>query len=558
MSDKDTVFTFDDGSSFSISAPIVRSIDYGNNRNGITGVSFGTSCIKIANLAFMDCPNLTSVSFPGNSVTNIGNSAFRGCRGLTSFTIPSSVTFIGIDALRDCTSLTGIVVDPSNNNFSNNSDDSVKVLYNKDKTTLLNYPTGNSANSFTIPDTVTTIFDAAFINTTNLTSIIFYTTDSSGNQISNVTSIGSFAFRNSGLTSVTIPDSDVNLGSGIFDNCVNLRSATIPIKITIIPSAIFAGCTSLTTVNLSTNTRVIGISAFENCSSLNSITIPDKVTHIAANCFKGCSTLSSVIMNTSSSSSSLPQVLRIIGDSVFESCSSLASITLPETVTSIGGAAFKSSSISSFTMPTDIVSIGPEAFMNTPLRSADIPNTVKLIGRALLKECVNLTSVSIGANVPIIPDEKFSGCTSLKSVTVPESVTTIGAKAFDGCTSLYSITLGESVISIRNLAFANCTALSSGSSDSGSSISFLGNTTPTTPMNVGIGLFTGVTKNSILKVYFYNTTTTTDPSGNDIPDINPRLLTQIRAIVNDPVVYPISDDISDTTKQLFYSTHTSS
>ena len=178
----DTVFTFDDGSSFSINSPSVRSIDYGNNRNGITGVSFGTSCIRIANLAFMDCPNLTSVSFPGNSVTNIGNSAFRGCRGLTSFTIPSSVTFIGIDAVRDCTNLTEIVVVSNNPSFSNNSGDSVNVLYNKDITTLINYPSGNIASSYTIPSTVTTIFDAAFNNSSNLTSVTFQTTtDPSGN-----------------------------------------------------------------------------------------------------------------------------------------------------------------------------------------------------------------------------------------------------------------------------------------------------------------------------------------------------------------------------------------
>ena len=539
-----TVFTFDDGSSFSINSPSVRSIDYGNNRNGITGVSFGTSCIKIANLTFMDCPNLTSVSFTGNSVTTIGNSAFKGCTGLTSFTIPSSVTFIGIDTFRDCTSLTEIVVVSNNASFSNNSGDSVNVLYNKDITTLINYPSGNIASSYTIPTTVTTIFDAAFNNSSNLTSVTFH---------NKITSIGSFAFRKSGLISVTIPESDVNLGIGIFESCVNLVIATMSIKNKIVPSTIFQDCTSLTTVSLSSNTTAIGSSAFDGCSGLTSITIPDNVTHIAANCFKGCSTLASVIMNTTS------PLLRIIGDSAFESCLLLTSITIPGSVISIGGNAFVGTGISSFTLPDSLTTIGQEAFMGTQLTSLEIPNSVSLIGNGLLKDCVNLTSVSIGAMNTRITDEMLSGCSLLTSIAVSENVNYIGAKAFNSCTSLSSITLGEGIKSIRNLAFENCTALSPSSSPTTPPeipvISFLGNTSD---MNVGIGLFTGVTKNSYLRVYFYNTNITTDSSGNDIPDINPRLLKQIQNVVNDTTVYPISDDISGTTKQLFYITSDSS
>lgn len=551
----DTTFTFTDGSMSYTNSSTVTSNDYGVNRNNLIAVSFGTSCIKIANLAFMDCPNLTSVSFNGNSVTNIGNSAFRGCTGLTSFTIPSSVNFIGIDALRDCRGLTEILVDASNNSFSNNSGDSVNVLYNKDITTLINYPSGNIASSYTIPSNVTTIFDAAFNNSSNLTSITFQTTtDPSGNQISNVTSIGSFAFRNSGLTSITIPDSAVNLGTGIFESCVNLVTATMSNTNKIVPNDIFNGCTSLTTVSLSNNTTAIGSSAFEGCSVLTSITIPDNVTHIAANCFKGCSTLSSVIMNTTS------PLLRIIGNSAFESCPLLTSITIPDSVISIGGNAFvgtgiSSSSSSPFTLPDSLTTIGQEAFMGTQLTSLEIPNSVNLTGNGLLKDCVKLESVSIGARITRITDEMLSGCSDLTSITVSENVNYIGAKAFNSCTSLSSITLGEGIKSIRNLAFANCIALSPSSSPTTIPeipvISFLGSTAP---MNVGIGLFTGVTKNSYLKVFFYNTNITTDASGIDIPDIQPKLLKQIQNVVNDTTVYPISDHTSGTTKQLFYST----
>jgi hypothetical protein len=152
--------------------------------------------------AFTSC-NLTSVTIP-NSVITIGASAFMDCDSLTSITIPSGVTTIGEDAFSRCTSLAAINVDPANANYSSENG----VLYNKAKTTLLQYP-GGKTGAFTILAGVTTIGAKAFYYCTRLTGVTIPV---------GVTSIGDYAFYScDNLTSVTfqgtIPSSGFNSGA---------------------------------------------------------------------------------------------------------------------------------------------------------------------------------------------------------------------------------------------------------------------------------------------------------------------------------------------------------
>ena len=187
-----------------------------NYCSNLTNITIPDSVTTIDSYAFQDCSSLTSVTIP-DSVTTIGSNAFSWCSGLTSVTIPDSVTSIGGSAFYYCNNLTNITIpdsvttidsyafsycssltrfDVSTNNTSFSSSADGKILYNKDKTTLIAYP--SATGDVTIPNSVTTIDYGAFSGCSNLTNITI---------LDSVTTIGYYAFSDcSSLTSVTFED----------------------------------------------------------------------------------------------------------------------------------------------------------------------------------------------------------------------------------------------------------------------------------------------------------------------------------------------------------------
>ena len=148
----------------------------------------------------------------------------------------------------------------------------------------------------------------------------------------------------------------------------------------------------------------------------------------------------------------------VICDGAFSDCKSLQSVTIPNSVTSIGDEAFSGcDSLQSITIPNSVTSIGDGAFyLCKSLQSITIPNSVTKIGDGAFNWCKSLQSVTIPNSVTKIGDGAFNWCESLQSVTIPNSVTSIGNIAFCGCESLQSITIPNSVTSIGGGAFSGC------------------------------------------------------------------------------------------------------
>ena len=331
----------------------------------LSSVKLSNSLESIGSYAFSTCSSLLSIGFP-NSLLRIEPFAFH-FSALSSVTIPASVTFIDESAFRGCGNLASFAVNKSNKNFVSTND----VLFSKNGTILYFYPILNSRTNYTIPAKVVKVCDHAFFRTKKLNSIYvesgnkFYSsrdgvlfdkdftvlirypskkTSTTYSVPKTVKTIVNSAFHSaSNLVTVNLQEGVTTLGEGCFGSCSKLKAFTIPSSLTQFGTGVFFGCSAMSSIQVNKNNTIFksrdGILFTKDDKTIvqypkgktgTHYSVPEGVTEIGNGAFRD-SDLKTI---------SLPSSLNVIGSDAFYRCQNLTSIVIPASVTTINHVAF--------------------------------------------------------------------------------------------------------------------------------------------------------------------------------------------------------------------------
>lgn len=331
-----------------------------------------------------------------------------------------------------------------------------------------------------IPDTiegypVEGISSYAFDHNDQITSVVI------PDSVTCISSPGFACCKN--LREINIPRNLKNLCSYAFQNCEKLESKiVIPGCMETVPKNVFMGCSKLKEVVISDGIKCIGDSAFWGCESISSITIPDSVTTIESYAFSSCTNLETVVMSKSITNIEANPFARtkwlsnqrnqnplvIINNILIDGHNCTGNVEIPNTVTSISSGAFATElvngyiyacKIKSVTIPESVKSIGDYAFNDSYIEEAIIKANIPIIDDGIFNECNLLKSVSLPNGITSIGENAFNCCYNLTAIEIPESVKTIGNKAFYYCKSLTDVTIPNSVTEIGNESFTSCESL---------------------------------------------------------------------------------------------------
>ena len=418
------------------------------NCTSLTNVYISENVTSIGKKSFSDCTNLTSVEIP-NSITTIGDYVFANCTDITSIDIPNSITSIGNFAFSNCTGMTSI-----------NLPDSIVSIGDSAFSNCI------GLTSIDIPENIINIGEFAFRGCTNIT--IYAETllkpsewSESWNYSDRPVYWAAKEFRY-----IILPDKTVSIEKYIGNKTNIILSKIGGVEITGIGDYAFKNCTDLTTVTLPNTLTSIGVEAFYNCTNLTNIVIPNSVISMGNSAFRDCTNLAIYAEAPAKPSdwhfswnySDRPVYWGV--KSYHENEEFQYIIKANNTVSIVRYIGSQANLDLSYIDGIEVTSIERFAFSNcASLTSVTLLNTLTSIGIEAFYNCTGLKNINIPESVIRIEESTFSNCTSLTDITIPNSVTSIGIAAFSKCTSLTNILIPSSVISMGNSAFGNCTYL---------------------------------------------------------------------------------------------------
>ena len=454
--------------------------------SAVTSVSMPECIISIDYNAFKGCQNLESVTLP-ESLTTLGSYAFYSCKLLKTIKIPSGVTAIPSSCFYECSSLESVTIPEGVTTigecaFQSCNLNALTLPESLEKIGIYAFSGNQSLKSVNIPAKVKTIESNAFHNC-GLTDLVIQ---------EGVQTIDNYAFESNSLQNLTFPSTIKSIGNEAFRYNNNFQSI---ICNAVMPPALGDNAFNIE-ITSSIKVPMASIAAYRKAYGWKDFSnyyggevVADGITYridengamvaVAETALTEANILSTVEFegnqylvikindkvfygNTNLTTVTLAESLTTLGSNAFESCKSLKTIKIPSGVTAIPENCFRECSLmESVSLPEGLVEIGAFAFSGCQnLESVTLPESLTTLGSYAFDSCKLLKTIKIPSGVTAIPDKCFYRCSSLESVTIPEGVTAIGDDAFQSC-NLNALTLPESLETIERYAFNSNSSLKS-------------------------------------------------------------------------------------------------
>ena len=391
---------------------------------GVSSIIIPNSVGQIGGYAFKGCTGLASVDLP-TPLTALSEHAFDSC-GITSIIIPEAITVIPPGCFANCHQLETVALPAKLTAIGKEAFyrcNSLKSIDLPETVTALEQGAFKSSGltSFTLPPLVTAMSDELLRYTGNMQTVTLH---------DKLTTIGSYSFANCGVGSIDIPLSVKEIKANAFYGSY-LTSIVIPDSVTTLGKSAFSNCIRLTSVHIGNGIKTIDESTFNWCPySPREVTFGDscQLTAIGASAFA----------NNRLEQIALPKTVRTIGTRAFESCKTLKTIDLGDSLTAIAGHTFEHCDA---------------------LEEVKMPNTVKSIGAEAFSNCYNLQEIALSDSLTSISNYAFWQCRNLRRMRIPDMVTTIDYCLFDQCVSLEEVVFGQSLKTMGSLLFRGCSAI---------------------------------------------------------------------------------------------------
>ena len=382
--------------------------------SALTCVELPESLTEIEGSAFSGCVKLPELLLPSN-LQQVATGAFDHCESLKTLTLPAALTAFSPLSVSGCIGLSAFDVAEGNPAFAAKDG----VLFSKDGSVLICYPQGMVGDSYAVPDEVKEIGDRAF----EFAKI---------KQISlpdSVNKLGEGVFVRSGLTEFSLPRTISTIPENLLGGCAALEKVALHEGVTAIGDGAFFECAALTEIDLPAGLQCIDNYAFCFCTALREATLPEGLTELGYNAFS----------HTAISSVTIPKAITELDNGLFSFCTNLSEVKLHDGITSLCSDLFQGcTALEHISLPESVTKIKSCCFADSGLKEFTFPKGVTQAEDYVFENCAALKTVDC-PGIEHVGLYAFRNCSALETVTFGSSLQEITAGAFEGCEALHDV-----------------------------------------------------------------------------------------------------------------------